>query len=229
MKYGVLHSEVVLLIASKGIFNEDREYVTHVELKTGIDAGKAVIPIIGGSKEFQFDPKVDVNGRSYPEECVFGVKDDFQAYARAMSKALEFGGWKSQRFDRKASITNIVDMYLKREDTFEKLAAQIKEEREWLATETDRTWGFSQETIVAGAMSTLAAGLILYKYKPTMLYKIARLAGKTVEKFGDQFISMLVNNPLYAMTIFAFLFKLATGRRKVWKEWKRLRERALRY
>ena len=38
MREGVLQHEVVVLIATKGIFHRDRHWVTHVELKTAIDA-----------------------------------------------------------------------------------------------------------------------------------------------------------------------------------------------
>lgn len=45
MLYGIEHSAVVLLIMTTGIFQEERHWVTHVELKTAIDANTPIIAV----------------------------------------------------------------------------------------------------------------------------------------------------------------------------------------
>ena len=104
--------------------------MTHVELKTAIDAQ---VPVIGITAGFCFD-SINVRGRKYPSECVVGVVDDFQPYARAFTHALELIDWKSQQDDRNAKLRQIVRQFVNRKEQANKLATQVEEESAWIAS-----------------------------------------------------------------------------------------------
>jgi hypothetical protein len=96
--------------------------------------------VIGVLDGFSFDSTF-VHGRKYPAECVTGVVDDFQPYARAFTYALELTDWKSEREDRNAKLRKIVKQFVHRDEQASCLAARIERERNWIATQEPELLG----------------------------------------------------------------------------------------
>jgi len=124
MREGVLQSAVVLLLMTHGIFRKERDWVTRVELLSAIAAKKAIIGVNpGGTNGFDLDTKtIDP---SCPDECLAGVTDYFQPYARAITR-LTVLGWATQIDDRMSKLKQIVRQYNERDGIVIKLQDAIK-------------------------------------------------------------------------------------------------------
>lgn len=59
------------------------------------------VRLLVGKDGFDFDDKDDGKGGvlDCPAECVLGVAENFQPYARALMR-VNVGGWANQEFDR---------------------------------------------------------------------------------------------------------------------------------
>ena len=109
-----------------GIFQRDRKWVTHTEVKYAIDQGKPVQLL---SKKFDLDTKLTgPSGCGHLKECCEGVAEDFQHYARALPRALEVSDWASDADVRKAMLVKIARKYLQREAAATKLATVLAAE-----------------------------------------------------------------------------------------------------
>jgi len=92
-------------------------------------------PLICLGKGFNFDLKVDVNGRKYHAETVVGVAADFQCYARAIPICLEILGWATQNDNRDAALRCIVRKFVNGKEDAKKLRDTIEQERNYIASE----------------------------------------------------------------------------------------------
>ena len=166
MRFGVLHSMATLLIMTPGIFQEDRYWVTHVEVMTAIEAKK---PLICLGKGFKFTPKVDVNGRKYSAECVVGVAEDFQPYARAIPICLEVLGWANQKDNREAALRCIVRKFLNGKKDAKKLRDRIGAERKFISHE-----GLSIPSLASKASATGVAAPPAPSMQPRVINSAAQ-------------------------------------------------------
>ena len=85
MQAGVDRSAMVLLILTPGIFQKDRFWVTHTEIKYAIGQRKPVQLL-----EIGFDLNTKLTGPGgcgHLKECCEGVAPDFQPHARALVTA----------------------------------------------------------------------------------------------------------------------------------------------
>lgn len=115
MQKGVDECDVLLLVATPGIFKKDRSWVTHTEVKYAIDSGKAVVVVDGG---ISYSNKLECGHIS---ECCTDVSPDFQPYARMIAKALERVKWHGDAQYRSVDLDKIEYQIARREDTVAKM------------------------------------------------------------------------------------------------------------
>ena len=125
MLQGVADCDVLLLIATPGIFDKHREWVTHIELKSAIDLGKAVIVVDGG---IHYSNKLSECG--HVVECCQNVRPDFQPYARMIVKALERVKWHGDIQYRSVDLDKIESQICNREKTIQKMKRYLTIELE---------------------------------------------------------------------------------------------------
>jgi hypothetical protein len=116
MQRGVDDCDVLLLIATPGIFHKDRNWVTHTEVKYAIDSGKAIVILDGG---IRYCNKLPTCG--HIDECCKDVRPDFQPYARMIVKALERLKWHGDIEYRSVDLDKIEQQINHREQTVKKM------------------------------------------------------------------------------------------------------------
>ena len=138
MQRGIRESAAILLLVTPGIFEVDRKWCTHTELKYGIDLRPETCQGVAPGSCAHGKPLVAINfgvklgeklpACSHPSITCANVRADFQPYARAMLRALNISDWANDRFDQPAKLCKIVDRYLNRERAAVKMQQMLADE-----------------------------------------------------------------------------------------------------
>jgi hypothetical protein len=138
MQRGIRESAAILLLVTPGIFEVDRKWCTHTELKYGIDLRPETCQGVAPGSCAHGKPLVAINfgvklgeklpACSHPSITCANVRADFQPYARAMLRALNISDWANDRFDQPAKLCKIVDRYLNRDRAAIKMQQMLADE-----------------------------------------------------------------------------------------------------
>ena len=101
MQKGVDKCDALVLIMTPGIFDRERHWVTHTEIKYAIDSGKPIILIDGG---FKFDKQSTCPKQHKCLKEFANTSEEFQPYARAMLRALEVIPWHGDQMFRQTCL-----------------------------------------------------------------------------------------------------------------------------